>query len=263
MSDQHTTERASQAGVAEAAGAPPNTKKATEDEKLLESVAIGKDAWRVFRIMGEFVEGFEDMSQIGPAVSIFGSARTTTDDPVYRSCVETARLLGVAGYAIITGGGPGIMEAANRGAREAGGQSIGCNIVLPEEQRANPYCDRVVTFRYFFIRKVMLVKYSYAFIAFPGGLGTFDELFETMTLIQTGKIKDFSVILVGTEYWAPIIALIRERMLDGGMIAANDIDRLLVTDDVAAAVARVAAENERFGLRFGPPPRRRRWLFER
>ena len=160
---------------------------ATQDERLLERVedlqAMGMDAWRIFRIMGEFVEGFEEMSEIGPAVSIFGSARANSGTPMYQECVETARLLGEAGFAIITGGGPGMMEAANRGAKEGGATSVGCNIELPFEQESNDFIDVSIDFRYFFVRKTMFVKYAEAFVIFPGGFGTMDELFESLTLI--------------------------------------------------------------------------------
>ncbi|MGE0159556.1 MAG: TIGR00730 family Rossman fold protein [Gemmatimonadales bacterium] len=220
-----------------AAGSDP---RATEDERLLESVedirTIGKDAWRVFRIMGEFVEGFEDMSQIGPAVSVFGSARTSPDDPMYRRCVETTRLLGEAGYSIITGGGPGIMEAANRGARLAGVKSVGCNIELPFEQRSNEFLDVSIDFRYFFVRKTMFVKYAEAFVIFPGGFGTLDELFEALTLIQTGKVHDFPVVLFGSRYWSGMLDWIRETMAAEGKILPTDMDLVYVTDEPADAV---------------------------
>lgn len=216
--------------------------RATEDERLLRSVedlrTIGKDAWRVFRIMGEFVEGFEEMSQIGPAVSVFGSARTTPHDPMYGLCVETARQLGKAGFAIITGGGPGIMEAANKGAKLAGVQSVGCNIELPFEQRTNDFLDVSIDFRYFFVRKMMFVKYAEAFVIFPGGFGTLDELFEALTLIQTDKVRDFPVILVGSAYWSGLLDWVRRTMVAEGKIDAKDLAGVLVTDDPA----RVAEE---------------------
>jgi uncharacterized protein (TIGR00730 family) len=207
----------------------------TEDERLLESVeeleTIGKDAWRIFRIMGEFVEGFEEMTKVGRAVSIFGSARTEPGDPQYELCVETARLLGEAGFAVITGGGPGIMEAANKGARESGACSVGCNIELPFEQSGNPFADLSIDFRYFFVRKTMFVKYAQAFVIFPGGFGTMDELFESLTLIQTGKVRNFPVVLVGTEYWGGLLDWIRETMVAEGKISDSDLDLLYLTDD--------------------------------
>ncbi len=207
----------------------------TEDERLLESVeeleTIGKDAWRVFRIMGEFVEGFEEMAKVGPAVSIFGSARVRRGDPQYEMCVETARLLGESGLGIITGGGPGIMEAANKGAREAGAMSVGCNIELPFEQHLNPYVDLAIDFRYFFVRKTMFVKYAQAFVIFPGGYGTMDELFEALTLIQTGKVRLFPVVLVGKEYWAGLLSWLRDRMAVDGKIEERDLELLYLADE--------------------------------
>lgn len=215
----------------------------TEDERLLESVedirTIGKDAWRIFRIMGEFVEGFEEMSEIGPAVSIFGSARVREDDPMYDLCVETSRLLGEAGFSVITGGGPGIMEAANKGARRAGATSVGCNIELPFEQRGNDYLDVSIDFRYFFVRKTMFVKYATAFVIFPGGYGTMDELFEALTLIQTNKVRDFPVVLFGSEYWAGMLEWLRGTMAREGKIAMADLDLMFVTDDPAQAVEHI------------------------
>jgi uncharacterized protein (TIGR00730 family) len=210
-------------------------RRETEDERLLESVeelqVIGQDAWRIFRIMGEFVEGFEEMGKVGPSVSIFGSARTTPDDPQYGVCVETARLLGEAGFTIITGGGPGIMEAANKGAREAGALSVGCNIELPFEQAGNEFVDLAIDFRYFFVRKTMFVKYAQAFLIFPGGFGTMDELFESLTLIQTGKVRNFPVVLIGVSYWDGLLGWLKERMAAEGKISGEDLDLMLLTDD--------------------------------
>jgi uncharacterized protein (TIGR00730 family) len=207
----------------------------TEDERLLQTVeeieAIGKDSWRVFRIMGEFVEGFEEMGDIGTAVSIFGSARTTPDDPMYKACVETARVLGDAGFSIITGGGPGMMEAANRGAHLAGATSVGCNIELPFEQGSNEYIDVSIDFRYFFVRKTMFMKYACAFVIFPGGFGTMDELFEALTLIQTHKVRDFPVVLFGSAYWSGLLEWIEGTMAREGKIASEDMDIMRVTDD--------------------------------
>jgi uncharacterized protein (TIGR00730 family) len=252
MSDQRATEKESQAAAAAAAGVTPDTKKATEDEKLLESVAVGKDAWRVFRIMGEFVEGFEDMSQIGPAVSVFGSARTSPDDPMYGQCVETARLLGAAGYAIITGGGPGIMEAANRGARFAGARSVGCNIELPFEQRSNQFLDVSIDFRYFFVRKTMFVKYAEAFVIFPGGFGTLDELFEALTLIQTRKVHDFPIVLFGARYWSGMLDWLEGTMSAEGKIVPADLRLMHVTDDPADAADHIVRRRREAGG--GPRP---------
>jgi uncharacterized protein (TIGR00730 family) len=218
----------------------------TEDEKLLaqpgDSVDFTRtDPWRVMRIMGEFIEGFDTLSGVQKGVSLFGSARVGPDDPQYAAAQETARLLGEAGFSIITGAGPGIMEAANKGAREGGGPSIGCNIELPFEQGNNPYVDTLVNFRYFFVRKTMFIKYSVAFIIFPGGFGTLDELFEALTLIQTGKIYQFPVILFGRHYWAGLVRWLQTRVLLEGKISAGDMDLMLLTDDPAEAVEAVRA----------------------
>jgi uncharacterized protein (TIGR00730 family) len=210
--------------------------KATEDQKLLnrhvhepEPFTEG-DPWRVLRIQAEFVEGFDTLAGLSPAVSIFGSARTPSDDPVYQAAVETSRLLAEAGLVIITGGGPGIMEAGNKGAKLGGGMSVGLNIELPFEQGNNPYVETPVNHRYFFVRKTMFVKYSQAFVIFPGGFGTLDELFESLTLIQTGKISNFPVVLFGSSYWAGLLDWLRDTMLAGGRIAEADLDLLQVTD---------------------------------
>ena len=220
------------------------TRTATEDERLLQSPVEApltedftrSDPWRVFRIMGEFVEGFDTLARTGPAVTIFGSARTPPDHPQYLAARETARLLGEAGFGIITGGGPGIMEAANRGAKDAGVLSVGCNIELPFEQGINGYVDVAINFRYFFVRKTMFVKYAEAFVIFPGGFGTLDELFEAMTLIQTGKVRDFPVVLVGTEYWRGLTEWIRNTLLAEGKISPDDVDLVTVTDSLEEAV---------------------------
>lgn len=207
---------------------------ATQDEQLLESPRHDEfthtDTWRVFRIMGEFVEGFDELASLTRGISIFGSARTPTTDAYYKAAQETAALLAREGFAIITGGGPGIMEAANRGAFEAGGLSVGCNIELPFEQYANPYLTRSLTFRYFFVRKMMFVKYSLGFIIFPGGFGTLDELFEALTLIQTRKIRNFPVVLYGSNYWKGLLDWIREIALKEGKISEQDLNLLHLTD---------------------------------
>lgn len=197
------------------------------------------DPWRVMRIMSEFVEGFDALAGISKGVTIFGSARTGADDPQYAAARETARLLAEQGFSIITGAGPGIMEAANRGARDGGGHSVGCNIELPFEQGANPFVDTLVNFRYFFVRKTMFIKYSNAFIIFPGGFGTLDELFEALTLIQTGKIYQFPVILFGRHYWAGLVRWINARMAGEGKISPGDLDLVLMTDDPAEAAQAV------------------------
>ena len=217
--------------------APPG---ATQDEQLLESPRPDEfthtDTWRVFRIMGEFVEGFDDLATLTRGISIFGSARTAPDDPDYKAAEETAALLVRAGFAVITGGGPGIMEAGNRGAFAAGGTSVGCNIELPFEQRPNPYQTLSLKFKYFFVRKMMFVKYSQAFIIFPGGFGTLDELFESLTLIQTHKIRDFPVVMFGSRYWAGLMDWIREVALKEGKVSAADLQLLHLTDSPAEVV---------------------------
>jgi uncharacterized protein (TIGR00730 family) len=188
------------------------------------------DPWRVLRIMGEYVHGFDALAEVGAAVAVFGSARTAAGDPMYQAARDVAGRLARAGFAVITGGGPGIMEAANRGAREAGGLSIGCNIELPREQGLNPYVDLSINFRYFFCRKTMFMKYAEGFVLFPGGFGTLDELFEALTLIQTGKVQRFPVVLFGSAYWGGLIGWIRERLLAEGKIDAADLVLLTVTD---------------------------------
>ncbi|MBA3818851.1 MAG: TIGR00730 family Rossman fold protein [Deltaproteobacteria bacterium] len=217
----------------------------TEDQKLLDEPPRPDfrrdEAWRVMRITSELVEGFDNLAELGKAVSIFGSARTLPDDPYYEAARQTAALLASEGFAIITGGGPGIMEAANRGARDVQGRSIGCNIELPFEQGANPYVDTLINFRYFFVRKTMFIKYSSAFINFPGGLGTLDELFEALTLIQTGKISNFPVVLFGKAYWSGLLAWLRDQPLAAGTIGPADLALLQLTDDPEEAAEMVAA----------------------
>ncbi len=212
----------------------------TEDEKLLQTPSPGDsftktDPWRVMRITAEFVEGFDTLASVDRGVTVFGSARTSPEDPHYAAAQEVSRLLAEAGFAIITGAGPGIMEAANKGARLGGGRSVGCNIELPFEQGANPYVDTLIEFRYFFVRKTMFIKYSVAFIIFPGGFGTLDELFEAVTLIQTGKIYQFPVILFGRHYWAGLIRWLQARVLEERKISPGDIDLMVLTDDPAEA----------------------------
>jgi len=231
----------------------------TEDERLLsqpprERRAFTKtDSWRVLRIMGEFVEGFDTLSDVHNAVTIFGSARTDSGDAYYEKAVETARLLAREGFPIITGGGPGVMEAANRGAQEGNGLSIGCNIELPFEQYLNTYVERAINFRYFFVRKTMFMKYAMAFVVFPGGYGTLDELFEALTLIQTGKVKLFPVVLFGREYWSGMIEWLRDRVAGEGKIATTDLDLFQVTDSPAEAVAIISAARDRRGRALDTP----------
>lgn len=240
----------------------------TEDEKFLQISSnlshdfTHSDPWRVMRVTAEFVEGFDALSSVGKGVSIFGSARTGSDEPEYQAARKTARLLAEAGFSIITGGGSGIMEAANRGAREGGGPSIGCNIELPFEQRPNPYLDTLVNFKYFFVRKTMFIKYSVAFVIFPGGFGTLDELFEAITLIQTGKIYRFPVVLVGVSYWKGLIEWIKTSALAGQKISAADLDLLTLTDDPVHAadcvIAAHAPQAPKSAKKTATPERRRR-----
>ena len=217
----------------------------TEDSKLLQGLAPSDeftrgDPWRVLRIMGEFIEGFDTLAGLEKAVTVFGSARTPPEDPQYKAAVEVGRLLAKREFAVITGAGPGIMEAANKGAKLAGGRSVGCNIELPFEQGSNPYIDTLVNFRYFFVRKTMFIKYSAAFIIFPGGFGTLDEMFEAVTLIQTGKISQFPVVLFGRHYWAGLFRWLQTRVLGENKISAGDVDLMHLTDDPEDAVEVVA-----------------------
>lgn len=218
----------------------------TEDEKLLQGPGSSDgdytktDPWRVMRITAEFVEGMDALASVQRGVSVFGSARTSPDDPMYQAAEETGRLLAEAGFTVVTGAGPGIMEAANKGAKQAGGRSVGCNIELPFEQGANPYVDTLVNFRYFFVRKTMFVKYSNAFVIFPGGFGTLDEMFEAITLIQTGKIYQFPVILFGRAYWAGLVRWLQSRVLLERKISPGDLDLLIMTDDPREVVQTIA-----------------------
>lgn len=243
---------------------PPRSEGASPDERrfLAGPQPRGDELFRAIRIFFEFVRGFRNLHFVGPSVTVFGSARFHEEHPYYRAGREIGHQLVDAGFVVMTGGGPGVMEAANRGAKEAGGYSVGCTIKLPNEH-PNDYLDLALDFRYFFVRKVMLVKYSYAFIVCPGGLGTLDEVFETATLIQTGKIKNFPIVLFGSEFWQPIITFMRDTLVAEGTIAAEDLDRLYVTDDPADAVQYIRETAiKRFGLTYGPQARRRWYLFE-
>jgi uncharacterized protein (TIGR00730 family) len=217
----------------------------TEDKKLLQRserpAFLDTDTWRALRILAEFVEGFDALAQLGRAITVFGSARVSEGDPAYDKAREIGRLLAIEGYAVITGGGPGVMEAANRGCQEGGGLSVGCNIELPQEQGLNAYVDLGVEFRYFFARKTMFVKYADGFVIMPGGYGTMDELMEALTLIQTGKIEHFPVVLVGTEFFGGFIDWIRATLLAEGMISPGDIDLIRVTDDPKEVVEIILA----------------------
>lgn len=214
--------------------------RTTQDEQLLESPRADEfthtDPWRVFRIMGEFVEGFDELATLNRGISIFGSARSKPDDPDYKAAEETAALLVAEGFAVITGGGPGVMEAANKGAFEAGGLSVGCNIELPFEQRPNAYQTKSLTFKYFFVRKMMFVKYSLGFIIFPGGFGTFDELFEALTLIQTKKIRNFPIILFGSSYWNGLLKWLHDVVMAEGKISDIDFRMIQIADSPAEVV---------------------------
>ena len=229
---------------------------------------------RALRIFFEFIKGFRALHFVGPCVTVFGSARFPETSPYYALGREMGQRLGNAGFTVMTGGGPGIMEAANRGAKDVGAPSVGCNIVLPAEQHPNPFLDSWVEFRYFFVRKVMLVKYSYAFVALPGGFGTLDELFETVTLIQTKKIKNFPLVLLGKEYWSPLLTFIRGTLIPAGTIDAGDANLFFLTDSPAEAMEYIhqhaqsplSKEPSSMGTGATRPAqamKKRRWLFER
>ncbi len=213
----------------------------TDDFELLDATRqdhrfTQEDTWRVFRILSEFIEGFEQLAGLGPAVSIFGSARMKQEDPYCEQARRTAALLAENGISVITGGGPGIMQAANQGAKEAGGESIGLNIELPHEQEPNPYITTMLEFHYFFVRKVMFLKYSVGYILFPGGFGTMDEMFESLTLVQTHRNPNFGVVLFGSDYWKGLVDWLKDTMLAHGCIAEEDMDRFEITDDPRRAV---------------------------
>lgn len=216
--------------------------------------------WRVIR---EFFYGFRTLHFVGPCVTVFGSARFKEDNPYYQLGREVGAAIANLGFTVMTGGGPGVMEAANRGAKDVGGRSVGCNITLPFEQLPNPYLDKMLQFRYFFVRKVMLIKYSYAFVVLPGGVGTMDELFEALTLIQTDKILDFPVVLMGQDYYAPLIAFFDD-MAKAGTISEGDLKLFMITDSVDEAMAHIEQHAiQKFGLQCAPAPKRRWWLGER
>lgn len=221
-------------------GGDPTTRRTTADQRLLDRgtrLDTHHDYWRVLRIQAEFVEGFGSLADLGPAIAVFGSARTRPDSPYFDMGVQVGRGLAEAGFSVITGGGPGAMEAANRGAQEAGGTSVGLGIELPFEAGLNPHVDLGINFRYFFARKTMFVKYSQGFVVLPGGLGTFDELFEALTLVQTQKVTSFPVVLLGTSYWSGLLDWLRDTVLAAGNIGPADLDMLTVTDSVDEAVA--------------------------
>jgi uncharacterized protein (TIGR00730 family) len=219
----------------------PEPRSLAEEALLRGSDDLLVDFDRAFRVFQEFVNGCRNLHDVGLAVSVFGSARFLETHPHYQKARELGRALAERGYAVITGGGPGIMEAANRGAREGGGLSVGCNIVLPHEQKPNPYLDRSLSFDYFFVRKVMLVKYSVGFVLMPGGYGTLDEIFETVTLVQTGKIRHFPIVALGTEYWQGMLDFISQTLFRAGTAEEGEIGDFLVTDSVEEAVAHIHA----------------------
>lgn len=215
----------------------------------------GSELKRLFRIMAGFIRGFRGLHFIGPCVTVFGSARFKEDNRHYQLAREVGAELSRKGFAVMTGGGPGIMEAANRGAKEAGGLSVGCNIELAHESKPNPYLDHWIDFRYFFVRKVMLLKYSSAFVLMPGGLGTMDEIFETATLIQCQKIDNFPLVLMGSDFWRPLLDFLRQTMVAEGTIHEADVDRFFVTDSASEAADHIlAVARERFGLEWRPKP---------
>jgi uncharacterized protein (TIGR00730 family) len=220
----------------------------TTDQRLLDSRGptdwVHTDPWRVLRIQAEFVEGFGALAELGPAIGVFGSARTPADHPHYALAEEAGRKLVEAGFAVITGGGPGAMEAANKGACEAGGVSVGLGIELPFEAGLNPWVDKGINFRYFFARKTMFVKYSQGFVVLPGGLGTLDELFEALTLVQTQKVTSFPIVLIGTAYWQGLVDWLRDAPLADGKLNPSDLDMMVLTDDVDEAVSLMVAARE-------------------
>ncbi len=236
-----------------------------DEEKFLSGPLYRRsELLRAIRIFGEFVKGFRSLHFVGPCVTVFGSARFPETHRYYALAREMGRRIAGLGLTTMTGGGPGIMEAANRGAREAGGASAGCNITLPMEQKPNPYLDRWIEFRYFFVRKVMLVKYSQAFVVLPGGFGTMDEVFETATLVQTGKIRNFPIILMGSEFWKPMFDMLNDTFIREGTIGPEDLRLLTLTDSPDEAVECIRAHLERNrSVLERRKPRRTAWLFER
>jgi hypothetical protein len=244
--------------------AKDNARAVNEEREFLQGPQPrGSELVRAVRIFFEFISAFRKLHFVGPCVTVFGSARFPEGHRYYELGLETGRALATAGFSVMTGGGPGLMEAANRGAKEAGGTSIGCSIDLPVPQPMNPHLHIALEFRHFFVRKVMLVKYSYAFIALPGGYGTLDEVFEAATLVQTRKIKDFPIVLVGIEYWTPLLEFLRNTMAREGTIDEDDMRLLQVTDSPQDAVLRIRAQAlGHFGLSYGPRMKRRWYLWE-
>ena len=236
----------------------------TEECRLLSGPrARGTEFWSIIRVAAEFIRGFRALHFVGPCVTVFGSARFGENNPYYELASQVGRELACAGFTVMTGGGPGIMEAANRGAREAGGRSLGCNIQLPKEQAPNAYLDKWITFDHFYVRKVMLVKYSYGFIVLPGGLGTLDEVFEVLTLVQTGKISEFPVVLMPAGFWSPIIDCLRDGLIYHGTITQADLGCLSILDSAQEAVGLIRdTALRKFGLTYRRRPLRRRFFLE-
>jgi len=243
---------------------PRRRKHIVEDMEFIEGPHSRlRELWFLIKVLWEFLRGFRILHFVGPVVTVFGSARTEENTSYYEIARHIGRELSVMGFTVMTGGGPGIMEAGNRGAKEVGGTSVGCNIVLPHEQKPNPYLDIMVTFRYFFVRKVMLLKYSYAFVVLPGGAGTMDELFETLTLIQTKKIFNFPIILVGKDYFKPLMELL-ESMVEEKTIDSHDLDLLILTDSVEEAVSYIQVNIvDRYGIELKKRPRPSKILLEK
>ena len=242
---------------------PSETKSAAEERRFLEGPNSRLyELFRAFRIFREIIRGFRRLHFVGPCVTVFGSARFPETHPYYKQAREIGSELAKAGFTVMTGGGPGIMEAANRGAKDVNGRSVGCNIVLPKEQQPNPYLDLFVDFRYFFVRKLMLAKYSYAFIAMPGGFGTIDELFEIATLVQTGKVREFPIVLAGVDYWKPLIEYLENTMVAQKTIDQNDVNRFILSDS-PTEIANLLSEvvKKKFGLEHGVM-KPRWWLLE-
>jgi len=240
------------------------TRDPEEHRLLIGPAPRPTEFFHALRILRECVRGFRKLHFVGPCVTVFGSARFKDDHPYYALARELGAKLAEAGFTIMTGGGPGIMEAANRGAKDVGGRSVGCNITLPSEQKPNPYLDRWVEVKYFFVRKMLLEKYSYAFVGMPGGIGTFDEVFETAVLVQTRKIKDFPMVLMGRSYWTPLLDYLRQFPLATGTIDPEDVQRWIVSDSPAEVVELVRDRAlHQFGLSYGPRAKPRWWLGEK
>jgi len=243
---------------------PASTPDPTERQLLQGPLDRRHELRQAGRIFAECIRGFRALHFVGPCVTVFGSARFDETHPYYALGQDIGARLAELGVTVMTGGGPGLMEAANRGAKSAGGRSVGCNIKLPIEQKPNVYLDRMVEFRYFFVRKLMLLKYSYAFVALPGGFGTLDEIFETLVLIQTGKVRTFPVVLLGVEFWTPLVELLRARLLPAGTIDGVDVDRITLMDSPSEAAAFIRdVVTREFGFTYGPRPKPRWYLGER